>query len=152
MVAARSASFGAPRQPAFSPKTAPLVVSKQALACERRLTGSVLKWLQPGSAILHPISFDGEEIGLEQEASPSLISGEGVLILTTEAARATLPSWPARFHTSLNCRFQIADCGSLTGNPESRNSQTQKPVGKRLEPQIDQSPSHLTKGRETQKL
>src|SRR5712692_3488413 len=30
-VAARSASFVAPRHPAFSPKTAPLVVSKQAL-------------------------------------------------------------------------------------------------------------------------
>src|SRR6266704_1493231 len=31
VVAARSASFVAPRHPAFSPKTAPLVVSKQAL-------------------------------------------------------------------------------------------------------------------------
>src|SRR5713226_8603587 len=31
LVAARSASFVAPRHPAFSPKTAPLVVSKQAL-------------------------------------------------------------------------------------------------------------------------
>ena len=46
------------------------------LTCERRLTGSVLKWLRPGSAILHPISFDGDEIGLEQEASSSLISGD----------------------------------------------------------------------------
>src|SRR5712692_2035937 len=32
VVAARSASFVAPRHPAFSPKTAPLVVSKQALS------------------------------------------------------------------------------------------------------------------------
>src|SRR6266446_6305494 len=38
VVAARSASFVAPRHPAFSPKTAPLVVSEQALrlACALR--------------------------------------------------------------------------------------------------------------------
>src|SRR5258708_1718083 len=35
VVAARSASFVAPRHPAFSPKTAPLVVSKQALSRAR---------------------------------------------------------------------------------------------------------------------
>src|SRR5438552_2019519 len=43
VVAARSASFVAPRHPAFSPKTAPLVVSKQALSlAENEEIGVVL--------------------------------------------------------------------------------------------------------------
>src|SRR5258708_9060009 len=40
VVAARSASFVAPRHPAFSPKTAPLLVSKHALS--RRIVASVV--------------------------------------------------------------------------------------------------------------
>ena len=36
MVAARSASFVVPRHPGFSPKTAPLVVSKQALSARQK--------------------------------------------------------------------------------------------------------------------
>src|SRR5713101_239275 len=58
VVAARSASFVAPRHPAFSPKTAPLVVSKPALSPAWRRWSSpplllmllwLLFWFAPGA-------------------------------------------------------------------------------------------------------